>query len=151
MSRSVKFPVAVHVMVALAYARDRCVNSEWLAKSVATNPVVVRRTLQALKKSGLVESQGGVYGGSRLARPPEEISLRDIFESVEKTESCHIHDPNLKCCIAKTITQVVPEILNEVETARREQLEKFTVAQILDQIEPEAEESAAASDLKSAC
>lgn len=140
MSKSVKFPVAVHVLVALAYARDRCVNSEWLAKSVGTNPVVVRRTLQALKKSGLVESQCGVFGGSRLSRPPEEISLRDIYEAVEIIESCHIHDPNPKCCISKTITQVVPEMLNKVEVARREQLEKFTVAQILSQIEPPDED-----------
>ena len=79
MSRSLKFPVAVHVLVALAYIRDRYVSSEILGKSVGTNPVVVRRMLPALKKAGLIKSQGGVYGGTQLARPPEEITLRDIY------------------------------------------------------------------------
>lgn len=139
MSRSVKFPVAVHVLVALAWAGDRYVNSEWLARSVGTNAVVVRRTLQALKKFGLVKSKGGVYGGTRLARPPEEISFRDVYEAMEESEGCHIHEPNVKCCIARTIKDVVPEILNEIEAARRKQLETYTIAQILEQTEPPSE------------
>ena len=139
MSRSVKFPVAVHVLVALAWAGNRYVNSEWLARSVGTNAVVVRRTLQALKKSGLVESKGGVYGGTRLTRPPEEISFRDVYEAMEEKEGCHIHQPNVKCCIARTIKDVVPEILNEIEAARRKQLETYTIAQILEQTEPPSE------------
>ena len=145
MSRSQKFPVAVHVLVALAWYRDRYVSSEELSKSVGTNPVVVRRSLQALKKSGLVLSQGGVYGGTRLARPAAEISLRDIYEAVEEGEICQIHDPNTKCCVARTIKQVVPEILAEVEAARRKHLEKFSVAMILEKIDHE-EETLAAGD-----
>jgi Rrf2 family protein len=128
------------VLVALAYFRDRYVSSEILGKSVGTNPVVVRRMLPTLKKAGLIKSQGGVYGGTQLAKPPEEISLRDIFEAVEEAKACRIHDSNQNCCVARTIERVVPDILNEVEEARRQHLDTFSVADILGQIELMVEE-----------
>lgn len=36
-----------------------------------------------LKKSGLVKSVRGAYGGYILARPPQEISLDEVFLSLE--------------------------------------------------------------------
>lgn len=83
MARTVNNVPVTRVMVALAYAGDRYVNSEWLAGSIGTNPAVIRRTLRTLKKSGLVESKGGVYGGTRLARSTDKITLRDLTDSGE--------------------------------------------------------------------
>lgn len=44
---------------------------------------LLARILAQLSRAGLVESQEGRSGGSRLARPPEEITLRDAIEAVE--------------------------------------------------------------------
>ncbi|NIQ11845.1 MAG: Rrf2 family transcriptional regulator, partial [Gammaproteobacteria bacterium] len=43
----------------------------------------LRKLLQPLIKSGIIESKRGYSGGIRLARMPEQISLLEIIESVE--------------------------------------------------------------------
>lgn len=44
---------------------------------------LLARILAHLSRAGLVRSQEGRGGGSRLARPPEEITLRDAVEAAE--------------------------------------------------------------------
>ena len=44
---------------------------------------VLARVLANLSRAGLVSSRGGRGGGSRLARPPEEITLGDAVEALE--------------------------------------------------------------------
>lgn len=44
---------------------------------------LLARILANLSHAGLVKSQEGRGGGSRLARPPEEITLRDAIEAAE--------------------------------------------------------------------
>ena len=41
------------------------------------------RTLQKLRRHGLVSSHRGAIRGYALARPAQEIRLRDIFEAIE--------------------------------------------------------------------
>jgi Rrf2 family protein len=41
------------------------------------------RTLQKLRRHSLVSSHRGAVRGYALARPPQEIRLRDIFEAIE--------------------------------------------------------------------
>jgi Rrf2 family protein len=44
---------------------------------------VLARVLAGLSRARLVANQEGRSGGSRLARPPEEITLRDVVEAME--------------------------------------------------------------------
>ena len=44
---------------------------------------LLARILADLSRAGLVESEQGRGGGSRLARPPTEITLREAVETVE--------------------------------------------------------------------
>jgi Rrf2 family protein len=44
---------------------------------------LLARILARLSHAGLVESREGRGGGSRLARPPEKITLRDAVEAAE--------------------------------------------------------------------
>jgi Rrf2 family protein len=44
---------------------------------------VLARVLAKLSRAGLVASRGGRGGGSRLARPSEEITLGDAVEALE--------------------------------------------------------------------
>ena len=41
------------------------------------------KILQSLAHAGLANSQRGAHGGFALARPAEEISMRDIVEAVD--------------------------------------------------------------------
>ncbi|MFZ1701010.1 MAG: Rrf2 family transcriptional regulator, partial [Pyrinomonadaceae bacterium] len=70
--------MAVHILTMLAKAGDENVKSECIAGSVNTNPVVIRRILGQLNTAGLVASQTGAFGGTRLAKLPGDISLCEI-------------------------------------------------------------------------
>jgi DNA-binding IscR family transcriptional regulator len=50
MSGNSRFPVAVHVLTALAYRDGESLSSTRLAESVRTNPVVIRRLLIRLAR-----------------------------------------------------------------------------------------------------
>lgn len=82
-----RFSVAVHVMTVLAF--EKCENghlytSEQLARSVRTNPTVVRRLIARLVEAGVLKSYKGKSGGVELAKCPSEITLEDIYEAVSE-------------------------------------------------------------------
>ena len=110
MHTSSRFVVAVHILAGLAVARmikkKECITSEFIASSVNTNPVVIRRILSTLRKAGLVTSQTGPDGGSRLARNPEQITLLEVYQTVEDGKLFHFHysTPNQECPIGANIT-----------------------------------------------
>ncbi|OQC68483.1 MAG: putative HTH-type transcriptional regulator YwnA [Verrucomicrobia bacterium ADurb.Bin006] len=49
-----RFTVAIHVLCLLAHSQGQALTSEYIAGSVNTNPVVIRRLLAALRRAGLV-------------------------------------------------------------------------------------------------
>ena len=53
------------------------------ADRVSAEANVPRRLLASLSRAGLVETEQGRGGGSRLARPAREITLRDAVEAAE--------------------------------------------------------------------
>jgi Rrf2 family protein len=140
MNTSSRFVVALHVLAALAITRLierlQCMNSEMLAKSVNTNPVVVRRLLGRLRQAGLVESLAGACGGSRLARDPEQITLLEVYEAVEEGDLFHMHysDPNKNCPIGCNIQQVLQAPLGWAEAAMKQSLAQTTLAAIAEQV-----------------
>ena len=132
-----RFVVSTHIMVALAgktlmyghYGKTEPVRSEDLANSVNTNPVVVRRILALLQKAGLVISKPGRYGGTKLGRPANAISLRDVYEAVEEETLFHGHykGPNPNCAIGSCIDDVLAAPLAEAQLAMKEALSRYTI------------------------
>lgn len=59
MKISSRFTVAVHILSLLALEKNAHCTSEWIAGSVNTNPVVVRRVIGQLKKAGFVQVRPG--------------------------------------------------------------------------------------------
>lgn len=62
MSISSRFAVGIHILVLIEMNKDGVSSSEFLAESVNTNPVVIRKIMGMLKKSGLVEVHPGKAG-----------------------------------------------------------------------------------------
>jgi Rrf2 family protein len=73
---------AVRALAVLAH--DGCrTDQKTLASRLGVPPAFLGKVLQALSRSGLVESCRGVKGGFRLSRPPGEITMRQVVEAVE--------------------------------------------------------------------
>ena len=138
MPASSRFAVAVHVLTLLAWAGDEPLKSDYVARSVNTNPVVIRRILCALARAGLVVSQTGATGGTRLARPPREITLREVYRAVEPREifTLHRQRPDPRCPVGMNIEGSLGGVLSEVDAAVDRVLGRLTVESVLQSLKP---------------
>ncbi len=128
-----RFTLAVHILGMLAWSsRDRGepVTSEELARSINTNPVVVRRVLGDLRRAGLVETKRGVGGGVTLARSATAISLRDAYEAIEEGEVLfggYPSGPNPRCTVGPTLAVYLEEVCGRAEESLKKSLARVTV------------------------
>lgn len=138
MAANTRFAVAIHTAGMLALAEKMRVSSETIAKSVSTNPVVVRRVISLLAKHGLVEVRKGQAGGAVLTRHPAEITLEDIHRAVELPPLMAVAKSgreNSDCPMASFVAPVLTEFFANAEAAYIERLGHFTLADVLAAIE----------------
>ncbi len=134
MASSCRFAFAVHVLAVLALKReDGGVCSEFLAGSVNTNPVIIRRLLTRLRHAGLVTTQKGAGGGATLCGPPEKIALDTVYRAVEPGSAFaqHPHQPNQRCPVGAGIERVLDEVFATAQTALETALAHRTLADVL--------------------
>ena len=62
---------------------DARVTADRISAEAGVPRRLLARVMARLSRAGLVESSQGRGGGSRLARPPHEITLRDAVEAAE--------------------------------------------------------------------
>jgi len=143
MARNCRFAVAVHACTVLALHSEEPVTSEFVAGSVNTNPVVVRRILSALAKAGIVRSQRGTSGGSLLAIAPAEINLLAVLRAVDEEEPPPLphQPPNQACKVGRFIQPVLVDVLERAEAAKEQELAKTSLADIVAAVHRAAEEA----------
>jgi Rrf2 family protein len=90
MAVNTRFATGVHALALLASEPDVLQTSDDVAGKLNTNPVVIRRVFSLLHQAGLVESQKGPHGGSRLARPAKSITLAEIYGALDGGELFHL-------------------------------------------------------------
>jgi Rrf2 family protein len=137
MAANSQFAIAVHILAMLAKSCDERIKSDYIAKSVNTNPVVIRRLLSTLYENGLVVSQTGMCGGSCLTRKPENIGLLEVYRAVSKGEvfSLHPNTPDQNCSIGKNIPAVLEKLQKEIDGAIEEKLSKYTLQDVIEIVE----------------
>jgi Rrf2 family protein len=133
MHGSSRFVVAVHVLTLLAQGGDEPITSEYIASSVNTNPVVIRRVLGALREAGLVTSQGGNGGGWRLVGDAQALSLRTVYRAVEDAAIFALpqRPPNPRCPVGRHVQQALGGHIDSATLAMEESLARATVADVL--------------------
>jgi Rrf2 family protein len=73
---------ALRTLVYLAWIGERA-TAERISTEVHIPRRLLARILATLSREGLVESEQGRSGGSKLARPASKITLREAVEAVE--------------------------------------------------------------------
>jgi Rrf2 family protein len=136
MTHNSRYTVAIHMLTLLAFCEPDALTSEFIAGSVNTNPVVVRRLLASLREAGLVASKGGPGGGWHLLREPQQITLGAVFQVVEGGALFPLHasTPNPRCPIGKNIQEALVAIFREAQESMVQTLARTTLAQLLQDV-----------------
>ncbi len=136
MTKSSRFVIATHALALLANGGGEPVTSDWIAGSVNTNPVVIRRILAMLAKAGLVTTQEGSKGGTRLARPAGEINLLAVYRAVEVGGlfASHPPPPHPLCPVGCNIQAALAPTLDAAEEAMARRLAKTSLADVVRQV-----------------
>ena len=136
MAANSQFSMAVHILTLLANAGDENVKSEYIAGSVNTNAVVIRRVMGQLNQAGLVASQTGALGGTRLTKSAEKISLCEIYKAVSCGEvfALHTKTPNQDCPVGRNIEAVLCNLQKEIDRSVGEKLAQYSLHDIIEKV-----------------
>lgn len=134
MKISARFTVAVHILSLISIDKSNLCTSEWIASSVNTNPVVIRRIIGMLKKSGLVSVTSGT-GGATLIKNLREITLLDVYQAVDVVDKGELfqfqESPNPNCPIGANIQGVLELILLKAQEAMEQVLADVTMEELV--------------------
>ncbi len=135
MQISSRFTIAIHILTAVdTFQDDYKVTSDFLAGSINVNPVIIRRTMQALKGAGLIEVKRGT-GGMGIARPLKQITLLDIFNAVEPLENgqlFHFHEnPNTACPVGRNIHAGLDDKLFSIQAAMEDKMRSISLEDVI--------------------
>lgn len=130
-----RFAVAIHILALVAAGPREQVTSEFIAGSVNTNPVVIRRISGMLRKAGLIESKVGAPG-SILTKNPRDISLLEVYHAVQnKDDLFSIHEnTNPNCTVGKNIQNTLEESFHRAQIAMENELAKQSLYDIIEHL-----------------
>ncbi|MBU2887775.1 Rrf2 family transcriptional regulator [Gilvimarinus agarilyticus] len=118
----------LHVLIHLNRS-DGPVTSETLANMLATNPVVVRRTMALLRTQGYVQSSKGHNGGWALTKPLADISLLDIHNALGESSifTIGLTDEHDNCPIEIAVNEALKDVMNEAENLMLKRFGEITL------------------------
>ncbi|WP_099221450.1 Rrf2 family transcriptional regulator [Listeria costaricensis] len=131
MAISTRFSVAVHTLVLIDMNREKPLTSEFIAGSVGTNPVVIRRIMSQLKKAGLIYSAPGITE-TRLLKEADSITLLEVYRAVSADTALfdlHQH-PNPACLVGANIQDSLDEIFQAATRKMEEELAAVSIADV---------------------
>lgn len=131
MKYSTKLSDTLHILAFIALFSDG-VTSAQIADSVRTHPSFVRQIISQLRKAGLVLSSRG-KACTCLARPPEQISMYDVYRAVEGDKPLlhlDIHT-NPECGVGVNIQYAIGGYYDLVQQAAFREMQQITLADIL--------------------
>lgn len=131
-----RFSVAIHILTLLASQPEARLTSEFIAASVGTNPVVIRRQLALLREAGLVESKGARGGGWALARAAERIHLNEVKAALGEEAAFRMHknEPHPECVVGQNVKAALEGVYEKVEAVVSERLAGWTVQDMLSEV-----------------
>ena len=146
MQISSRFTIALHIFTCVDVFKDEYkVTSDFLAGSINTNPVVIRKILTRLRNAGLITVARGT-GGVTPTRPLSDITFYDVYQAIEPVENgdlFHFHEaPNPECPVGRNIHGLLDGKLKAIQSAMEDEMKKYTIEDLREGIQELLEEKA---------
>lgn len=124
--------MALHALAVLG-SSPQGATSAWIASSVNTHAVFLRKVLRTLVDAGLVEVREGRGGKYWLARPAGLIRLSEVYQAVEPEGplSPSEAEPNPMCPVGCRMREAFAEVAESAKEGTLKQLHKRTVADLI--------------------
>lgn len=135
MQISSRFTIVLHILTALETFQGQFrITSSFLSGSIQANPVIIRNILLQLKAAGFVQIPRG-RGSITLLKSPNEISLLDVYKSIEPLEQDKLFsfhkNPNPQCPVGRNIHNILDWRLLSVQQAMEDRLRAMKLSDIL--------------------
>jgi len=85
MSQSTRLITASYILSFVAANAPQKLRTETIAKWVKVHPTRVRSMVSQMVKANILTSYRGAQGGVTLARAPQEITLREVYDAVQES------------------------------------------------------------------
>lgn len=133
MAANTRMATAVQILCVIAYKGPDGTTSEIVARSLRTNPVVVRRLLKSMEQHGLVAIRPGKDGGVQLARAPDQITLDEIHKAVEaETDVFALRlGDNPSCPVDSRMKELLAPIFHAANDAVESTLRQITLGSLV--------------------
>jgi len=110
--------IALHSVILIAKNKGSQVNVNYIAKETESSKFHIAKVLQKLVKDGFLGSNRGPAGGFHLIDDPENITLLQIYESVEGrivVSRCPLGKPNCPMgnCVFEDMTMKMTKEFRE--------------------------------------
>jgi Rrf2 family protein len=129
MTKDSRLSGVLHALLHLAEA-DGPVTSEQLARTMQTNPVVVRRLMAGLRAAGFVASEKGHGGGWVLGVSLSRLTLGDIHEALGSPALLAVghRDEQPRCLVEQAVNHALDGAWREAEALLLKRLHAVTLA-----------------------
>src|SRR5258706_16406037 len=138
MTYSLAFSQSLYIVLLIAAKAQQgqfdFVPTQRISEILDIPPSTVGVILRRLHHASLIETREGANGGVRLALPPGQISVLDVFMAVEQGRPL-FHTNSLSRVTGKKITKVqdaIVTLLGSAEESMQKRLREVTIEKLLD-------------------
>lgn len=122
MNKDNRLSDVLHILLHLEHKKkhqEGPLTSLALAKSMRTNPVVIRRIMAGLRDQGYVRSEKGHGGGWTLACDLSKVTMHDIYLALQKPTLFAIGNRSdaPDCLVEKAVNTNLNHVILEAEQA----------------------------------
>ena len=141
MQFSLSTEYAIHSLIYLALQpKGKVTLVSKVARAQGVSETYLAKVFQQLAKAGVVISYRGAKGGFALARPPSEISLRQIVAAIE------VEAPLFRCLEDRRNCALgddceIRSVMNRVEAVMWDMLEQTKLSDLIEGLRPRKEKA----------
>jgi Rrf2 family protein len=128
-SRKAEYACIAVLELASCYNQPQPVRVRAIADAHGIPQRFLVQILLQLKAAGLVASVRGASGGYQLARPPQQISLADVIQAIDKETLKPL--PNANDSARSPAVQAIHHAWREIQAEEQRLLDELTFAELV--------------------